>query len=210
MAPTSTPPRVSESLVELIRQRRSVRHFTGRPVSRETVAELLAEAVWSPSPHNSQPWRFTVLFQKDDKAQLADAMAERLATELRTDGLSVDLIQQQTSRSRSRITSAPVVILCCLTGDGLVEFGDERRSSLEFQMAVQSVGAVLQSLFLLAELRGLGTCWMAAPMYCPDVVRETLHLPVELEPQALVLMGYPAGPGKVRPRRPASEMFDLR
>lgn len=77
-------------------------------------------------------------------------------------------------------------------------------------MAVQSVGAVLQTLFLLAFERGLGTCWMAAPMYCPDEVRSALSLPQNYEPQALVLMGYPAREGKMRARRPLGEVVDLR
>jgi nitroreductase len=77
-------------------------------------------------------------------------------------------------------------------------------------MAVQSVGAVLQSLFLLAHERGLGTCWMAAPMYCPAAVRAVLALPDAEQPQALVLMGYAAGEGKRRARRLRTEVIDLR
>jgi nitroreductase len=77
-------------------------------------------------------------------------------------------------------------------------------------MAVQSVGAVLQTLFLLAAAHGLGACWMAAPMYCPEAVREVLELPGHQVPQALVLLGYPAAPGKVRERRPFEEVVDLR
>jgi nitroreductase len=97
-----------------------------------------------------------------------------------------------------------------LVTDGLVEYADDRMQTLEWQMAVQSVGAVLQSLFLLAHARGLGTCWMAAPMYCPDEVRAALGLPEEQHPQALVLIGYPAHPGKRRERRHAREVTDLR
>lgn len=199
-----------EVVSEAIRGRRSVRTFREEPLPRELVEELLRDAVWAPSPHNSQPWRFTVLFENEDKRRLADAMAERLAEELRADGAPDEVVERQTGRSRSRISSAPVVILCSLVGEGLVSFPDRRRTELEWQMAVQSVGSALQTLFLAAHTRGLGSCWMAAPMYCPDVVRDVLGLPPGYEPQALALLGYPAGPGKVRDRRPFQEVVDLR
>jgi hypothetical protein len=51
---------------------------------------------------------------------------------------------------------------------------------------------------------------MAAPMYCPQVVRDVLGLADGVEPQALVLLGYPSAPGKVRERRPFEEVVDLR
>lgn len=195
---------------DLIQERRSIRHFLPVPVPRELVATILQVALWAPSPHNVQPWRFTVLFDAGDKARLADAMALRLSADLRRDGLPHEAINRQLDRSRRRVAGAPVVILCSLAGDGLVQYDDALRTDLEWQMAVQSVGAVLQTIFLAAASRGLGTCWMAAPMYCPDDVRQVLALPGEYAPQALVLAGYAASPGRIRERRPLDEVMDLR
>ncbi|HZS93828.1 MAG TPA: nitroreductase family protein [Chloroflexota bacterium] len=188
-------------LLELVLGRRSTRRFATTPIGRDEVRELLEQASWAPSPHNAQPWRFTALFEFEDRSRLARAMASQLAGELAKEGTDSGVIEQQTRRSIARIESAPVAILCSLHADGLVRYGDGWRNDLEWAMAVQSVGAVLQTLFLLAAERGIGTCWMAAPMYCPQVVRETLSLPPGIEPQALVLMGYPDGPGKIRDRR---------
>ncbi len=137
-------------------------------------------------------------------------MAGALAEELVAFGTSTNEIAQLTKRSVFRITSAPAAILLSLVSDGLREFPDERRNELEWLMAVQSVGAVLQNVFLLAHLQGIGTCWMAAPMYCPDLVVDVLGLPREYKPQALILMGYPAGPGKTRDRRPFGTVVDIR
>jgi nitroreductase len=77
-------------------------------------------------------------------------------------------------------------------------------------MAVQSVGSALQTLFLLAHARGIGSCWMAAPMYCPEIVREVLSLPDTYVPQALALLGYAENPGTIRPRRPFEQVVDIR
>jgi F420 biosynthesis protein FbiB-like protein len=195
---------------DLIRERRSIRQFRDTPVVREVVADMLRAALWAPSPHNSQPWRFTALFEWEDKHRLAEDMAKQLRAELVADGLDPDVVEKHVSRSYARISRAPVVLLCSLVHEGLVRYPDARRDGLEWQMAVQSVGAVLQTLFLLASSRGLGTCWMAAPMYCPDIVRAAVGLPNSHHPQALVLMGYESTPGRVRERRPFDEVVDIR
>src|SRR5579872_48635 len=193
------------SLSLAVRERRSIRAFADEPLDRDLIAELLAAAVWAPSPHNSQPWRFTVLLSTADKAALAGAMAEQLAAELAADGLAAEEIERQTGRSLRRIVAAPAVVLCSLVRDGLVTYPDGRRNELEWQMAVQSVGTVLQTLFLLAAERGIGSCWMAAPMYCPEIVREVLDLPGHYCPQALALLGRAAAEGRVRERRPLAQ-----
>jgi coenzyme F420-0:L-glutamate ligase/coenzyme F420-1:gamma-L-glutamate ligase len=41
---------------------------------------------------------------------------------------------------------------------------------------------------------------MAAPLYCPDVIRDVLHLPDDWDAQALITIGYPADEGKHRER----------
>jgi coenzyme F420-0:L-glutamate ligase / coenzyme F420-1:gamma-L-glutamate ligase len=194
----------------LVQQRRSIRQFRSESVPRTVIANVLRTAMWAPSPHNVQPWRFTVLADDADKSRLADAMAARLENDLRRDKLPEALIARQTARSRWRLTTAPTVVVCCLVRDGLVDYADERRSRFEWEMAVQSMGAVLQTLFLAAAAHEVGTCWMAAPMYCPEDVRSAVALPDDYMPQALVLMGYPAAPGKVRARRPFEEVVDFR
>ncbi|MGH2444396.1 MAG: nitroreductase family protein, partial [Chloroflexota bacterium] len=198
------------ALEELIRDRRSIREFRAEPPSRGLIEEMLQHVLWSPSPHNVQPWRFTVLFQRSDRERLATAMGRELDSELRAGGLDAEAIEKQVTRSQHRISTAPVAILCSVVGDGLVSYGEARRDGLEWQMAVQSVGAVLQTLFLIAASHGIGTCWMAAPMYCPRVVRGTLSLPDGFSPQALVLLGYPAAGGRMRARLPFDEVVDIR
>jgi len=49
-----------------------------------------------------------------------------------------------------------------------------------------------QNLLLAAHHAGLGACWMCAPLFCPDVVRDALNLPDHWQPQALITLGYPA------------------
>jgi len=85
IADTADP--IALTLTDLVHARCSVRAFRVQSISRQTVAELLRDTIWVPSPHNSQPWRFTALLEAVDKQRLADAMADQLASELRADDL---------------------------------------------------------------------------------------------------------------------------
>ncbi len=120
-------------------------------------------------------------------------MGERLRADRLRAADRVEEIDRDVARSRERITAAPVVIVVCLSTIGL----DDHYERL---MAIQSVAAAIQNLLLAAHEAGLGACWMAAPLYCPDVVREVLQLPDDWEAQALITIGYPADEGKPKDR----------
>ena len=73
-------------------------------------------------------------------------------------------------------------------------------------MAIQSVALAAQNLLLTAHAAGLGACWRCAPLFCPDTVRETLSLPSDWEPQALITIGYPAEAGSPSERRSLADV----
>lgn len=137
-------------------------------------------------------------------------MAGRLRQDLAATGAETTVVDRFAARSVDRIDSSSGAILCSIVDEGLKLTGDAEHDYLERQMAVQSVGAVLQSLFLIAAERGVASCWMAAPMYCPEAVCDCLDLPGTFRPQALVLMGYAAGEHPARPRLPLSAIVTRR
>ena len=53
-----------ETLMGLIRARRSIRRFSARAVGRDDILRLVEAARWAPSNHNRQPWRFIVVEEK--------------------------------------------------------------------------------------------------------------------------------------------------
>jgi coenzyme F420-0:L-glutamate ligase/coenzyme F420-1:gamma-L-glutamate ligase len=182
----------TETLLQLIHTRRSIRQFEPRPVARSLIERLVEAACWAPSAHNRQPWRFVVLDGEDRKRELVEAMGARLAADLRADGLEEAQIERDVSRSRRRLTGAPVLLLVCLSMQDMDCYPDAFRQQHERLMAAQSVAMAAQNLLLLAHAEGLGACWMCAPLFCPDVVRETLNLPEAFEPQGVIALGYPA------------------
>ncbi|MBS3909825.1 MAG: nitroreductase [Actinobacteria bacterium] len=60
-------------ILELIQTRRSVRKYTGEPVSDKDIDTLLEAGRWAPSGLNNQPWRFAVIRGMETKKRLAAA-----------------------------------------------------------------------------------------------------------------------------------------
>ena len=179
-------------LLELIRTRRSIRRYEARTVPPALVDQLLEAALWAPSAHNRQPWRFVVIDGNGTKKQLAMAMGARLRQDLAADGAPPEMIARDVERSYARITAAPLLILLCLTMQDMDTYPDARRAANEALMAAQSTAMAGQNLLLAAHALGLGACWLCAPLFCPDVVRQTLALPDDWQPQGLITAGYPA------------------
>jgi coenzyme F420-0:L-glutamate ligase/coenzyme F420-1:gamma-L-glutamate ligase len=178
-------------MLDAIANRRSIRRYRREPVPREIIEVVLEAATWAPSAHNRQPWRFAVAQGAAQKEFLARETGARLRRDLQDDGVPDAIIEKDAGRSYDRITSAPVLIALCLSMADMDSYPDPRRSQAEYIMAVQSVAMAGQNLLLAAHEAGLGTCWMCAPLFCPDVVGSALDLPEDWQPQALVTLGYP-------------------
>ena len=190
----------------LLAARRSVRAYARDPVSAATLERLLRAAGLAPSSHNRQPWRF-VLVRDSAAAALARAMGERLTEDRRGDGDPPEAIARDVARSFARITAAPCVLLVCLTLEEMDAYPDARRREAEFLMAAQSTAMAAQNLMLAASAEGLASCWMCAPLFCPETVRQVLALAPPWQPQGLITLGRPAGSLKLRPRKPVAEIL---
>jgi coenzyme F420-0:L-glutamate ligase / coenzyme F420-1:gamma-L-glutamate ligase len=179
-------------IYETIITRRSLRRYEQRTVPRPLLEHLLTAGIWAPSAHNRQPWRFAVIETATEKERLARAMGARLRHDLEADNVPQDVIAKDVNRSYDRITLAPVIIMISLSMEDMDVYPDEKRSNNEYLMAVQSTAMAAQNILLVAHDNGLGACWMCAPLFCPDVVRETLNLPEDWQPQGMLTIGYPA------------------
>ncbi len=194
-------------MLDLIQARRSIRRYRPEPVAEAALERLLTAATWAPSAHNRQPWRFAVLTTPAARAALAQAMGARLEADRLADGDPPEAVAADRARSLARITGAPAVVVVCLTMAEMDRYPDTRRKKAEYSMAVQSVAMAVQNLLLAAQAEGLGACWMCAPLFCPDTVRQALGLPGDWEAQALITLGYPASAGKPADRRPLGEVL---
>jgi coenzyme F420-0:L-glutamate ligase/coenzyme F420-1:gamma-L-glutamate ligase len=190
----------------VIAGRRTVRRFLADPVPEAIIAGMIQAATRAPSAHNRQPWRFHVVREPSEKAHLAKAMGDKLRLDRSKDGDDSEVIRQDVERSSARINGAPALIAVCLTLDDMDTYPDARRNEAELLMAVQSTAMAAQILLLKAQAEGLGACWMCAPLFCADTVRTALNLPPSWQPQGLMLLGWPAEPGRVRARKPLGDI----
>jgi coenzyme F420-0:L-glutamate ligase/coenzyme F420-1:gamma-L-glutamate ligase len=197
----------TDTLATLLRSRRSVRKFQDRPVDRELVEEIIEAARWAPSPHGRQPWRFAVLTTQELKLQLADQMGSTWQQNLQMDGQDAETVNIRLEKSRQRILNAPAIIIPCLYLEDLDYYPDERRQADEKTMAIQSIGAAIQNMLLMAYDLGLDAGWMCAPLFCPEVVCKALDLDPRLIPQALITIGYAAADPQRRERLPLSSLI---
>ena len=202
-----TLPTRTDTLATLLRGRRSVRKFRDRPVPRELIEQILEAARWAPSPHGRQPWRFIVLTRPEMKNLLADRMGETWRHNLQMDGQDSEVVNLRLDKSRQRILNAPVIILPCLYLEDLDRYPDERRQADETTMAIQSIGAAIQNMLLMAYDLGLDAGWMCAPLFCPEIVCDALNLDTRLIPQAMITVGYAAADPQRRERLPLSNLI---
>lgn len=201
------PERRSKELDAVIPGRRSVRHFSPGIVPRDLIEKAIEAAGWAPSPHGRQPWRFVVLESPERRATLASAMAASWRAQLELDGQSPEVVEARLAKSRERMLDASLLILPCLYLEDLDVYPDAERQEAERIMAIQSIGAAIQNLLLSLYANGLDAGWMCAPLFCPDLVRETLELESTLIPHAMIPVGYASREPVRRPRRSLDELI---
>jgi coenzyme F420-0:L-glutamate ligase/coenzyme F420-1:gamma-L-glutamate ligase len=192
------------NVADALKSRRSIRKYIQRPVPSEILEEILNAATWAPSAHNAQPWRFIVLKDARSKRCLAEAMAETWLQYLKRDGVPQETRASLVSESVEQFSSAPVLVVACMTLEDMDQYRDEKRGRCERDLAVQSLAAAMQNMLLAAHAMGLGSCWYCAPVFCQKAVRQALGIPGEVEPQALIAFGYAAEKPLAPPRKSIS------
>jgi F420 biosynthesis protein FbiB-like protein len=126
---------------------------------------------------------------------------------LEMDGQEADIVNIRLEKSRQRILNAPALIIPCLYLEDLDHYPDAQRQADETTMAIQSLGAAVQNMLLMAYDLGLDAGWMCAPLFCPEVVCEALDLDKRLIPHALITVGYAAADPKRRERLPLQSLI---
>jgi nitroreductase len=149
-------------VLQAITERRSVRKFERRPVSREVLRQLVETGCWAPSGGNQQTWRFVIV---TDERRLS-------ALRMVSPGL---------------IGEPPAAIVVCEDLGGSVEQLGESGASVSTTMDAPMAA---YAITLAAHAEQLGSCIVAS--FNKAAVRRLLHLPDEVAPVLIVTVGYPA------------------
>ena len=198
-ADSNSQPNQSD-LLSLIKNRRSVRKYRKTKPDLSEIDRVINCAIYAPSAHNAQPWRFFIVSDEKKKTELIEQMAARFRQDLERDNVPRAVIRKEIQRSLRLFSEAPVLIIACIDMTGMDKYPDLARQQAEMIMATQSLAAAIQNLLLAAKAIGLGGCWYCAPLFCPELVKTVLSLSDCHIPQSLITLGYPGENPPVPPR----------
>jgi len=199
-----------EDLLEIVRERRSVRAFKSDPVPPEDVDRMLEAALWAPSGSNTQPWLFTAVTDRNVTARAAECVrreVERVALEAPGfAGTGSGL-----ARWGTFFEAAPLVFFVAGRREQsawrkrLAEVFPGHPAAGESLSWLVGCAAAIQNLLLAVHALGYGACWMGAPLVARATLEQLLELPEGYELLAVVPVGRPAEEPSAPPRRPRGE-----
>lgn len=83
-------------VLDAIFTRRSIRRFTGEPLTREEVTAIVEAGRWAPSGLNNQPWRFLVIGPADPRKKQLEGATKYSHIIERCDTLVLVFLHRQT------------------------------------------------------------------------------------------------------------------
>jgi nitroreductase len=150
-------------VMSCILNRRSVRTYISKEVSRDDIMQLLTAASWAPSGNNLQPWRFSVVMNNKD------------------------IIRELSSLTvfRNWVQNSSCLIAVFLDSKAT----DSKIQSI-YLKHIQSIGAAIQNILLAANELGLAACWIGEILKNEGKVRELLEVSDDLQLMAVIAVGY--------------------
>ena len=188
-------------MLDLIRTRRSVRDYDPRPVEEENIRAVLEAGLLAPSAHDSRPWHFAVVSTSEGKERLLSGLAAPFRRDMEAAGLPPETVAERLARSQRIFRAAPVLI-AAFAPVKLPDNPLDWTGGLEEVLEIQSGALACGQMLLAAHSLGLGMCWFAAPLFCPDEVCAACGMDsARWRPRCLLTMGYPA-PGSAPKNKP--------
>jgi nitroreductase len=177
--------RRSREFLELLRRRRSVRHFSDRAVPREILENVIRTAATAPSGANKQPWKFVLVDDPELKRSIREAAEkeEKATYEKRMPrAWAEDLKPLGTNWQKEFLEVAPALVVVFKEKYGI----DQRKH----YYVEESVGIACG--FLLAAMHNAGLACLTHTPSPMDFLARILGRPANETPYLLIPVGYPA------------------
>lgn len=175
-----------------IRDRRSVKQFTGRPVTRAELESLLDAATHAPNHHLTQPWRFYVL-GPDARHAYGLALGARKAKKL--DNADAARALKEKIAAEHRALPAMIAVAVVLSDDAQTRDED---------YAATMMG--VQNMALAAVEAGLGTHIKTGAIMDDPAARAAAGVRDGERIVAIVNVGEAAEPALAKPRASAASL----
>lgn len=202
--PGVPPAEAARAFHDVMASRRSVRMFSDRPVSRETVEWIVRTAGTAPSGANKQPWRFVAVSDPGIKRRIreaAEAEEREFYARRATDRWLADLAPLGTDDVKEYLETAPwlIVVFKLARGD----------DGSPVYYATESVG--LATGFLLAAIHHAGLVSLTHTPSPMGFLAELLGRGPHERPFVLIPIGYPAAgcqvPAEALNKKPLGEIL---
>ncbi len=183
----------SNPVIEAIKSRRAIRSFEDKLVSESAIQTMLEAATYAPSAINVQPWKFTIVTNKELMKQLSDTAKPaliRMLPDVGDEGL-MGLKKRLSDPSYNIFYNAPLLIFV---------------SGIKSPYAIYDCSMAAQNMMLAAFTMGVGSCWIgtAVGLANDPKVKAELGVPSDHEVHAAIVFGYPKGGFPKAPeKRPA-------
>ncbi len=195
---------------EVVRNRRSCRRFSDRPVSGKDIETCLEAARRAPSATNSQPWRFLVARAPELRAALVEAgygqpvLKEAPVITVLLGDRGVFKKRLRRAKELADIGALSEETLSALEsryGDGKAD-GDRESNDVAIRVNCMLAG---EHYVLAATALELGCCWIG--FFDSEKIGQALNLDPKFNfPIALLPTGYPAESMPPRPRYSISDI----
>ncbi|HUQ81516.1 MAG TPA: nitroreductase [Gemmatimonadaceae bacterium] len=166
------------NVTDAIAQRRSIKKFQDRPVTREEIESLLDAAVLAPNHHLTQPWRFYVL-GPDSRRRYGLALGDRKARKL-PDADAANAVREKVA---AEYVAFPALIAVAM----VVHESPETREE-DYAAVMQAIG----NIALAALDRGLGTHIRSGAVMDDPAARAAVGAREGERIVAMVSVGVPA------------------
>lgn len=179
----------SSQFLSFMNKRRSVRHFSDKPVSRDVIDNIICTASTAPSGANRQPWTFCVVSNPGIKKIIREAAEkeeyESYHSRMNDDWLN-DLAPLQTDWKKPFLEKAPYLIIVFRRS---YDIGKDKKKQQNYYVN-ESCGIACG--FLLAAIHHAG---LAALTHTPspmNFLSKILGRPENEKPFLLIPVGYVA------------------
>lgn len=168
---------------EYFTQRRSIRRFTDENVSDAQLDSILTQALKAPTTGNMQ--LYTIIVSRKGESRKA---------------------LEQCHFCQPASTGAPVLLTVCADFARFTRWCKLSNADagfdnfLSFMSAAADATILAQQIATIAEMEGLGTCYLGTVTYNAPKISEILGLPELCVPVACLAVGHPDGEGEATER----------
>lgn len=196
-------------ILDVIRDRRSVRRFSPQPIRDKDLRKMIDAARWAPNGSQAQPWRFIIIQDRDMLARMGKMVNAKI------DELPISpSIRDGWRQSSVFFAYAPTTVAVLyrkipeLYPESDINWIIEKKGcsyneAHDFMGRVElmSVSAAIENLLLTAHSLGYGACWMRVPYMAKDELEKMLGAEQSWELIALVPIGRAAQSPAPPPRK---------